>query len=91
MEIARVTSKGQITIPIEIRRKLNIKEGDKIVFIEQNGRFYFENANLLAFSRVQEAMAGEAQKVGINSPEEMNELVKEVRKELWEERYADND
>lgn len=33
---AKVTSKGQITIPIEIRRALGVKAGDKVVF-EQNG------------------------------------------------------
>ena len=33
MEVAKVTSKGQITIPISIRRKLEINEGDKILFI----------------------------------------------------------
>ena len=27
MELAKVTSKGQITIPIEIRKKLGIKNG----------------------------------------------------------------
>lgn len=29
MELAKVTSKGQVTIPIEIRKKLGIKNGDK--------------------------------------------------------------
>ena len=33
MEVAKVTSKGQITIPISIRRKLDISEGDKVLFI----------------------------------------------------------
>jgi AbrB family looped-hinge helix DNA binding protein len=33
-----VTRKGQITIPAEIRRALNIKEGDKVAFtMEKNG------------------------------------------------------
>lgn len=32
MELAKVTSKGQITIPIEIRKKLGIKEGSKVLF-----------------------------------------------------------
>lgn len=91
MEVARISTKGQITIPIEIRKKLNLKEGDKIIFLEQDGRIYFENAALLAFNRIQDAMAGEAQKAGINSPEEMNEVMKEIRKEIWEERYANND
>ena len=34
MEMAKVTSKGQITIPVSIRRRLEIREGDKILFIE---------------------------------------------------------
>ena len=36
MELAKVTSKGQITIPIDIRKKLGIREGDKILFMEEN-------------------------------------------------------
>ena len=29
---ATLTSKGQITIPVEVRRKLNLHEGDQVVF-----------------------------------------------------------
>ena len=29
MELAKVTSKGQVTIPVAIRKKLGIKNGDK--------------------------------------------------------------
>lgn len=32
MSIARVTSKGQVTIPVDIRRTLEIKEGDGLLF-----------------------------------------------------------
>jgi len=35
MEMAKVTSKGQITIPISIRRRLGINEGDKLLFINR--------------------------------------------------------
>ncbi len=38
--LAKVTSKGQITIPIEIRKKLGIKEGSKVLFLEEAGRLY---------------------------------------------------
>jgi len=34
MEMAKVTSKGQITIPVSIRRRLGINEGDKLLFID---------------------------------------------------------
>jgi AbrB family looped-hinge helix DNA binding protein len=46
MELAKVTSKGQITIPIEIRKKLGIKNGDKILFVEESGRVYVMNCNI---------------------------------------------
>ena len=34
---AKITSKGQITVPPEIRHALGVKPGDKIIF-EQNGK-----------------------------------------------------
>ncbi|HEX4286951.1 MAG TPA: AbrB/MazE/SpoVT family DNA-binding domain-containing protein [Terracidiphilus sp.] len=38
MATAAVTSKGQITIPIEVRAKLGIKPGDRVRFVEnENG------------------------------------------------------
>jgi antitoxin PrlF len=31
---ARVTSKGQVTIPVELRRRLSIESGDDLVFAD---------------------------------------------------------
>jgi AbrB family looped-hinge helix DNA binding protein len=31
---AKVTSKGQITLPVEVRTRLNVGPGDKVVFVE---------------------------------------------------------
>ena len=40
MATAAVTSKGQITIPLEVRKKLGIKPGDRVRFIEgEKGEF----------------------------------------------------
>ena len=50
MELAKVTSKGQITIPIEIRKKLGIKEGSKVLFLEEAGRIYLANSSMEALS-----------------------------------------
>ena len=38
MEVATMTSKGQITIPVAVRTKLNLQQGDKVVFIEKRRR-----------------------------------------------------
>ena len=39
-----VTRKGQVTIPIEIRRRLGIKEGDKLAVEEHHGEIVFKRA-----------------------------------------------
>ena len=82
MEVAKISSKGQITIPISVRNRLNLKAGDKIVIIEDNGRFYFENSAMLAFKRIEDAFAGEAEKAGFTTEEEMQDYMKEIRKEV---------
>lgn len=40
MRYAKVTSKGQVTIPVEVRRRLRIDVGDCIKFVENaDGEF----------------------------------------------------
>jgi len=54
MNLARVSSNGQITVPVEIRRKLNIKEGDKIIFLENaNGDIILQNSSRIAIIEAQ--------------------------------------
>ena len=65
MELAKVTSKGQVTIPIEIRKKLGIKNGDKVLFMEDSGRIYMMNSSMDALREAQRAFAGEAEKASL--------------------------
>jgi AbrB family looped-hinge helix DNA binding protein len=44
LEIAKISTKGQVTLPIDVRRKLDLKEGDHLLISEENGRYYIENA-----------------------------------------------
>ena len=40
MSTATVTSKGQVTIPVGVRKSLNVEAGDRIEFVEiEPGRF----------------------------------------------------
>lgn len=81
MELAKVTSKGQITIPIDIRKKLGIKEGSKVLFIEEGGRIYLANSSMEALREAQLAFAGEAERVGLKTEEDVVALIKELREE----------
>ena len=33
-----VSSKGQVTVPIEVRHRLGLKEGDRVEFVYEDGR-----------------------------------------------------
>jgi AbrB family looped-hinge helix DNA binding protein len=42
IEYARVKAKGQIVIPVDIRRKYQIGEGTRIAFLEEQGRLFMQ-------------------------------------------------
>ena len=81
MELAKVTSKGQVTIPIEIRKKLGIKSGDKILFVEESGRIYMMNSSMDALREAQRAFAGEAERLGLKDDDDVMAMIKEFREE----------
>ena len=81
MELAKVTSKGQITIPKSIRELLNIKEGSKIIFFEKENEVIIKNAAMIALEKIQKEFEGEAERLGIKTEEDVVKLVKEFRKE----------
>lgn len=80
MELAKITTRGQITLPLEIRKKLKVREGDKVVFYEDNGRIVVENAAKLAFAQVREDFKGEAERLGLKDEEDVVALVKGVQR-----------
>jgi AbrB family looped-hinge helix DNA binding protein len=80
MELAKVTSQGQITIPSDIRKYLNLKSGDKVVLIKENGRVIMANSTRLALKEVQDAFAGVAENMGLHSEDDVVDLVKAHRK-----------
>lgn len=42
MTKTKVTSKGQITIPKDVRERLGLRPGDEIEFVEEDGGFRVE-------------------------------------------------
>ncbi len=64
---SRLTSKGQATIPVEVRTALRLKEGDSVVFEMDKGKVTIRRAEVLdrAFLKLAEAAFEEW-----NSPED---------------------
>ena len=91
MELAKITTKGQITIPIEIRKILGVKDGDKVVFIEENGRIIIENASMIALKTAQSSFLGEARRMGLETDQDVVDMVSDVRSEICEKKNASDD
>ena len=81
MELAKVTSKGQVTIPVAIRNLLGIREGDKLLFVEDGKKVVLMNASTSALLKAQEEFEGVAQELGVQNEEDVVKLVKEIRTE----------
>lgn len=80
MELAKLTSKGQITIPRDIRKKMNLRTGDKIIFFEENGKYFLQNSNSIVLANFQKAMEGAAEEAGFNGPDDVTDYIKQLRR-----------
>ena len=80
MNLAKISSQGQVTVPIEIRHLLNLKEGDKILFFQrENGEIVIDNASATAILKAQKAFFGVAEKLDTPSEDKIQSWVDETR------------
>lgn len=78
---AKVTAKGQVTIPKDVREILGVGNGDRVTFIVNNGEARIVNSAEYAMKMLQEDMDGEAERTGIKTEQNVVDLVKSIRDE----------
>ena len=49
---SKVSSQNQITLPVDVRNKLGVSPGDKVVFIEENGEIIIKSLKDLIYEVV---------------------------------------
>jgi len=74
-------SKGQVTIPKNIREILGVSTGDRVTFIVEDGVVKVVNSAVYAIKKFQEQMAGQAESAGFYSEEDINEWITASRRE----------
>ena len=79
---AKVMSKGQITLPKEIRSKLGLSTGDRVTLICEGDQVIMMNAVVYAMKVLQKGMEGQAYIVGLDTQKAIDELVGEIRGEV---------
>lgn len=78
---AKVMSKGQVTIPKDIRQILGVESGDRITFIVEGNTVRIVNSAVYAMQMLQNEMQGEAEKAGLDNDDDITALVKDIRNE----------
>ena len=71
---AKVMSKGQVTIPKDVRAALGVTSGDKVTFIVDGDEVRIVNSAVYAMKLFQAQMAGEAERAGVTSEEDIQEV-----------------
>ena len=78
---ARVMSKGQVTIPKNIRSALGVTTGDRVTFILEGDTVRVVNSAVYAIQKFQQQMKGEAEKAGLTSEDDVAEWITASRRE----------
>ena len=82
---ARVMSKGQVTIPKNVRTALGIETGDRVTFIVDGSNVRVVNSAVYAMMRFQEQMKGQAKQVGMLTEEDVATWITQSRREESDE------
>ena len=78
---AKVMSKGQVTIPKNVREALGIDVGDRVTFIVDGNEIRMMNSAVYALTRFQKQMKGEAKQAGFMSEDDIAEWITKARRE----------
>ena len=81
IDSAKVMSKGQVTIPKDVREILGVSTGDRVTFIVEGTSVRIVNSAVYAMQILQNEMAGEAGRTGLTSEEDVMTLVNDLRSE----------
>ncbi len=81
-QMSTITSKKQITLPVDAFRKAGFREGQKIIVTEENGRLILTPAEKLV-----EELAGSLPMPKEWEGRDINEIVEEGISEYFNEKY----
>lgn len=84
MELATINAKGQITLPLSVRRQLRLNSGDRVAFVHDGEKLIITSDPVTALKEVQAAFQGAAEEAGLYSEDDVVRMVKEIRSERRE-------
>ena len=65
IEMATVSSRGQICIPNDIREDMGLKEGSKVIFVLSDDSLIMKKVNMQTFEEITKPLKEEVRKAGM--------------------------
>lgn len=84
--LAKITTKGQLTLPKEVRDRYGLKPGDRVEFVEEGGKMWVRPRNIRAVDLY--GILGPPPNGVRLSDEELDKAIEEAAQEAAMERYA---
>ena len=80
LDVAKITSKGQVTIPAAVRDLVGVREGERVLFVlMDDGSVSLRSSNLDALHAARRDFAGAAGRAGLRDEDDVVDLVRSVR------------
>jgi AbrB family looped-hinge helix DNA binding protein len=94
--LVKVTRKGQMTIPQDLREELNIESGDYVTLRAISGGIFVSKAIVTSEVQAEDvlrslvASLGEAaEKQGIREEEDLDAAIEDIQERVYLERYGE--
>ena len=77
LEMGKVSARGQIAIPVEIRKEMELEEGSKVIFLLEDDTLLIKKVSLGTWERLTEPFRKVKKKIG---EDEVAGLIHRARK-----------
>ena len=79
IDIGKISSRGQIAIPSDIRSQLGLEEGSKVLFVTKDDTLMIKKVTESSFAQITQPLKVAAKKAGMKK-EDVPELIDRFRK-----------
>jgi len=78
IEIGKISSRGQVSIPSDIRNRMGLAEGTKVLFLLEDDTLLIKRIHQRSFAEITKPLREAAKKAGMKE-EDVPELIHRIR------------
>ncbi len=79
IEMGKISTRGQIAIPAEIRREMNLQEGQKVLFVLEDDTLMIKKVSSKTFAQITKPLKAAAKKAGLRE-KDVPDMLQRFRK-----------